>query len=77
VDTSSFRSVRIVSVPPGASVRVEKTTWGTAPINLKFRPGVIFAVVLSLKGYDDATQRFLVKPSPGQVVTVRLAKHLR
>jgi hypothetical protein len=77
MDASASRSVHIVSIPPGASVRVEKTTFGTTPINLKFHAGVTFALVFSLKGYDDLTHRFLVQPSPGQVVTVRLAKRTR
>ncbi len=76
-DAGLFASVRIVSIPTGATVRVDRTTFGTAPLNIRFRRGLVFDVTLSLKDYQEVTRRFTVVGTPGQVVTVRLAKKTR
>jgi serine/threonine protein kinase len=67
-------SVRIVSSPEGAVVKVGKRVFGRAPLNLRFRPGITYDVTLVKKGYQSRTKRFAVTGRPNQSVKVALRK---
>jgi serine/threonine protein kinase len=67
-------SVHIESVPDGAVVSLGRRVFGRAPLNLRFRPGIIYEVTFVKKGYLNTTRRFSVSTRPKQSVKVALKK---
>jgi len=67
-------SVRLVSSPKGAVVKVGKRVFGRAPLSLRFRPGITFEIDFVKKGYLPASKRFAVSEKKNQVVKVTLKK---
>jgi serine/threonine protein kinase len=67
-------SVRVVSTPEGAVMRLGKRVFGRAPMNLRFRPGILFELTFVKKGYHPATKRFVATGRKDQTVRVVLRK---
>ncbi|MGC4122431.1 MAG: PEGA domain-containing protein [Myxococcales bacterium] len=67
-------SLRVTSEPPGASVRVEKTTFGVTPIRLRFRPGITYEIHFAKAGYQPAQKLVTVSGRADQVVSATLKK---
>ena len=67
-------SVRLVSTPEGAVVRLGKRVFGRAPMSLHFRPGITFELTFVKKGYRPATKRFTATGTKNQTVRVVLKK---
>ena len=67
-------SVRVVSVPEGAVISIGKRVFGRAPMNLRFRPGIIFELSFVKKGYQPASKRLAVANRKSQTVRVILKK---
>jgi serine/threonine-protein kinase len=67
-------SVRLVSTPEGAVIRLGKRVFGRAPMNLRFRPGITFELTFVKKGYLPATKRFIATGKKNQTVKVALTK---
>ena len=67
-------SVHVVSVPAGAVVSLGKRVFGRAPMNLRFRPGLIFELTFVKKGYLPANKRFAATSKKNQVVKITLKK---
>jgi serine/threonine protein kinase len=67
-------SVHVVSVPDGAVISIGKRVFGRAPMNLRFRPGVLFELTFVKKGYHPTTRRIAVANRKNQGVKVVLKK---
>lgn len=67
-------SVRIISEPPGAVIRLDRRVFGRAPMNLRFRSGVTYELNFVKQGYQQARKRFTVTRKKQQVVRVALKK---
>jgi serine/threonine protein kinase len=67
-------SVRVISTPEGAVVKLGKRVFGRAPMNLRFRPGITFELGFVKKGYSPATKRFTATGKKDQTVRVTLRK---
>ncbi len=67
-------SVRVVSNPPGAVVRLNKRVFGRAPINLRFRPGTSYELNFIKQGYLPASKKFTASKRGKQTVSVSLKK---
>jgi hypothetical protein len=67
-------SVKIVTRPEGAVIRLKERVFGRAPMNLRFRPGVPFDLSFVKTGYVTKTKRFTFAKRKNQSVTVVLAK---
>lgn len=67
-------SVRVVSRPEGAVVRLKNRVFGRAPINLRFRAGITYELSFVKSGYATTSKRFTVSYKKNQSVTVGLRK---
>jgi serine/threonine protein kinase len=67
-------SVKIVTRPEGAVVRLKERVFGRAPMSLRFRPGVPFELSFVKTGYVTRTRRFTFANRKNQSVTVVLEK---
>lgn len=67
-------SVRVVSDPPGAAVRVEKTTFGVTPLSIRFRPAITYELLLAKDGYAPTKRLVHVADKANQVVNVKLPR---
>jgi hypothetical protein len=57
-----------------AVVSLGKRVFGRAPMNLRFRPGLIFELTFVKKGYLSANKRFAATSKKNQVVKITLKK---
>ena len=73
-DDESTVSVRFVSDPAGAQVRVEKRTFGAAPINVRVRPNLTYDVDFELAGYEPTHKHVFVAQRKNQSVQVSLKR---
>jgi serine/threonine protein kinase len=67
-------SVKVVSHPEGAVIKLGKRVFGRAPMNLRFRPGISFELTFVKQGYEITTKRFVPSGRKNQVVKVTLQK---
>ena len=67
-------SVKIVSRPSGAVVKMNKRVFGRAPMNLRFRAGQSYELHFVKQGYVPTTKRVLVSQRKNQTLTVALRK---
>jgi len=67
-------SVRFASEPPGATVVVNSKVFGTTPMSVRFKPGLMHDVVFHKDGFVDQSRRVYVSPSKNQSVQVTLAR---
>jgi hypothetical protein len=73
-DDDATVSVRFVSDPPGAQVRVEKRSFGVAPLNIRVRPGLAYEVDFELAGYEPTHRHVFVAARKNQAVQVSLKR---
>lgn len=67
-------SIRIVSRPEGAIIRLHNRVFGRAPMNLRFRSGIRYELSFVKSGYVTATKTFTASRRKNQVVTVSLQR---
>lgn len=67
-------SVKIVTRPPGAVVKLKKRVFGRAPMSLRFQSGQTYELHFVKQGYTPATKRVSVTSRKNQTVTVSLRK---
>ena len=67
-------SVHIDSRPPGAVVKLRDRVFGRSPLNLRFRPGIVYQLTLVKKGYQNTSKRFTVTGRKNQRVMITLAR---
>ncbi|MBX7102232.1 MAG: protein kinase [Myxococcaceae bacterium] len=67
-----WTSVQFITEPPGATLKVGRRALGVTPGTFRFRPGILFEVVLEKPGRQSVTRRFTSRSGPGQVVRVTL-----
>jgi serine/threonine protein kinase len=68
-------SVKIVSKPPGAVVKLEKRVFGRAPMSLRFKAGVTYQLTFVKAGYAPLTKKLVVSRKSNQSLSVTLRKH--
>jgi serine/threonine-protein kinase len=66
--------LKLVSIPPGASVRVGKRSFGVTPRALYFRGGLTYQLIFEKPGYTPVKRMVRVAPRGGQTVRVALPK---
>jgi serine/threonine protein kinase len=66
--------VKLVSIPPGASVRIARRAFGVTPRSLHFRAGLTYQLVFEKPGYAPVRRMVRVSPRGGQTVRVALVK---
>lgn len=52
--------VNFVTDPPGATVRVDRKTFGSTPVSVRFRSGIFYNVVFTLGGFAPAERKIYV-----------------
>jgi serine/threonine protein kinase len=67
-------SIKIVSRPSGAVVRLRRRVFGRAPLSLRFRSGITYELSFVKAGYFPATKRFTVSRRKNQTLAVSLRK---
>jgi hypothetical protein len=67
-------SVHIDSRPTGAVVKLKDRVFGRSPLNLRFRPGIIYELTFVKKGYQTTSKRFTVRSRKNQRITITLSK---
>ena len=67
-------SVHIESHPQGAVIKLKDRVFGRSPLNLRFRPGILYELTFVKKGYQSASKRFTVNGRKNQKVTIALKK---
>jgi serine/threonine protein kinase len=65
-------SVRLVSAPSGATVFVSKQSFGSTPVNVRFKPELTYDLSFQKSGYKVLEKRVYVPRRAGQVVQVVL-----
>ena len=73
-EDESTVSVRFVSEPAGAQVRVEKRAFGATPINVRVRPNLTYDVEFDLAGYEATHKRVFVAQRKNQSVQISLKR---
>ncbi|MBS2026906.1 MAG: serine/threonine protein kinase [Deltaproteobacteria bacterium] len=73
-EDESTVSVRFVSDPAGAQVRVEKRAFGATPINVRVRPNLTYDVEFDLAGYEPTHKRVFVAQRKNQSVQISLKR---
>jgi serine/threonine protein kinase len=68
-------SVKIVSKPAGAVVKLDKRVFGRAPMNLRFKAGVTYQLTFVKAGYVPLTKKLTVSRKANQSLSVTLRKH--
>jgi eukaryotic-like serine/threonine-protein kinase len=66
--------VKLVSIPPGASVRVARRSFGVTPRSLHFRAGLTYQLIFEKQGYVPVRRLVRVSPRGGQTVKVAMQK---
>jgi serine/threonine-protein kinase len=67
-------SVHFVTDPPGATIRIEKRTFGPTPMHLRFHSGITYELNFTKDGYAPLRRLVTVSDRPDQAVTVKLVK---
>lgn len=67
-------SVKIVTRPEGAVIRLNKRVFGRAPMSLRFAPGRTYELSFVKRGYVTGTKRFVVTGRKNQTVNITLRK---
>jgi hypothetical protein len=66
--------VKLVSIPPGASVRIARRSFGVTPRSLHFRAGLTYQLIFEKQGYVPVRRLVRVSPRGGQTVKVAMRK---
>ena len=67
-------SVYVESHPKGAVIKLKNRVFGRSPLNLRFRPGIMYELTFVKKGYQNTSKRFTVTGRKNQKVRVTLKK---
>ena len=67
-------SVKIISKPTGAVVKLDKRVFGRAPMSLRFKAGVTYQLTFVKAGYVPLTKKIVVSRKANQSLVVTLRK---
>jgi hypothetical protein len=67
-------SVRVVSLPPGATVLISKQPFGTTPISLRFKPELTYDLSFQKQGYLTLERKVYIPRRKNQTIEATLEK---